>query len=171
LKTRERTKANSPRIDIIRFDVLFRHTVRCIRLTLETSLRFFAPSRRSRTEAITLFSYCSITLFFFPLSQCPPFARRVSEPSKEREREREREEREREKKCWAYSNHFEQFLVERVQRQIARIAAPLPAYLSATTIASRLVLVYTRLFCPCNRPSYTRAFAHTIICPRLVLKC
>lgn len=32
---------NSPRVDITRFDVLPRHTVRRIHLTLETSLRFF----------------------------------------------------------------------------------------------------------------------------------
>jgi len=37
------------RLDIIRLDVLSRHIVHRIHLTLETSIRFFAPFRRSRT--------------------------------------------------------------------------------------------------------------------------
>jgi len=98
LKTRIAKGQRPTRIDIIRFDVLFRHTIHCIHLTLETSLRFFAPSRRSRTEAITLFSCYSITLLF-PVVSVPALRKKGERAiQKERERERERERREKERK-------------------------------------------------------------------------
>lgn len=93
------------RLDIIRLDVLSRHTVRRIHLTLETTLRFFAPSRRSRTEAITLFS-CYLALLI-PVVSVPALGKKGEASHRERGREKQ--------KCRAYSDYSEQFLLERVQ--------------------------------------------------------
>lgn len=126
---------------------------RRIHLTLETSLRFFAPSRRSRAEAITLFSCsCPIVLFLFPLSQCPPFSREGRASHRERGREKKKT--------------LIPLIVSNPPRTRAMIdhsnrIASFCSHTARNNVASRPVFVRARLFYPCNRPSYTRAFAHT----------